>query len=389
MTELEVLEAVRGLVPAIRERAGEAEEARRIPDSTMKELAETGFFRLLQPKRYGGFEADPVTFYTAVMEIAAACGSTGWVASVVGVHPWQLGLFPVQAQDDVWGADPHARISSSYAPTGTITPVEGGFRVSGRWSFSSGCDHAGWVFLGGLIPGPDGVPVGMRTFLLPRSDYRIVDVWNVIGLSGTGSNDIVVEDAFVPEHRTLSFADTSACHCPGNEVNTAPLYRLPFAAVFSTTISAPVVGIAQGTLDAYLKVTRDRVRVSYGGQKVAEDPHAQVRIATAASEIDAAWALMERNIGEMLRTVESGRELPVDLRLRTRRDQVLATQRAIKAVDLLFENAGGRALAHGNVVQRGWRDAHAGRVHAVNDPERALTMYGQGALGLEVTDVMM
>ncbi|MFF0526526.1 3-hydroxy-9,10-secoandrosta-1,3,5(10)-triene-9,17-dione monooxygenase oxygenase subunit [Actinomadura nitritigenes] len=385
----QVLEAVRDLVPAIAARAGEAEEARRVPESTIKELAGTGFFRLLQPKAFGGHEADPVTFYTAVREISAACGSTGWVASVVGVHPWQLGLFPVRAQEDVWGADPNTRISSSYAPTGKITPVDGGFRVSGRWSFSSGCDHADWVFLGGLVPGPDGNPVDMRTFLLPRADYRIDDVWRTIGLRGTGSNDIVVEDAFVPEHRTLSFTDTSACDCPGHEVNKAPLYRLPFAAVFSTTISMPIAGIAQGALDAYLKATRERIRVSYGGQKVAEDPHAQVRIATAAGEIDAAWTLMERNIRELTAAAEAGREFSLKLRLRTRRDQVMATARAIRAVDLLFENAGGHALKEGHPVQRGWRDAHAGRVHAVNDPERALTLYGQGALGFEVTDTMV
>ncbi|QKG19712.1 3-hydroxy-9,10-secoandrosta-1,3,5(10)-triene-9,17-dione monooxygenase oxygenase subunit [Actinomadura verrucosospora] len=385
----QVLEAVRDLVPAIAERAGEAEEARRVPESTIKELAGTGFFRLLQPKAFGGHEAHPATFYTAVREIAAACGSTGWVASVVGVHPWQLGLFPVRAQQEVWGDDPNSRISSSYAPTGKITPVDGGFRVSGRWSFSSGCDHADWVFLGGLVPGPDGNPVDMRTFLLPRADYRIDDVWHTIGLRGTGSNDIVVEDVFVPEHRTLSFADTSACACPGHEVNKAPLYRLPFAAVFSTTISMPIAGIAQGALDAYLKATRERIRVSYGGQKVAEDPHAQVRIATAAGEIDAAWTLMERNITELMAAAEAGEEFSLKLRLRTRRDQVMATARSIRAVDLLFENAGGHALKEGHPVQRGWRDAHAGRVHAVNDPERALTLYGMGALGLEVTDTMI
>ncbi|RYJ25762.1 oxidoreductase [Streptomyces sp. L-9-10] len=385
----QVFEVVRSLVPVIRERAAEAEAARRVPEATIEELSDAGFFRLLQPKRYGGLEADPVLFYTAVKEIAAACGSTGWVASVVGVHSWQLGLFPDEAQHEVWGNDQSARISSSYAPTGRITPVDGGFKVSGRWSFSSGCDHAQWVFLGGLIPGPDGTPVDMRTLLLPRTDYKIDDVWDTVGLRGTGSNDIVVEDVFVPEHRTLSFANTSALDCPGNEVNTSPLYRLPFAAMFTTTISAPIVGIAQNALDAYLQATKERIRLSYGGQKVAEDPHAQVRIATAASEIDAAWLQLSHNIAEQLRLTEAGEDLPLKLRLATRRDQVMATQRAIRAVDLLFENAGGRALKAGNPVQRAWRDAHAGRVHVANDPERALAMYGQGALGLEVTDVML
>ncbi|MGI5164098.1 3-hydroxy-9,10-secoandrosta-1,3,5(10)-triene-9,17-dione monooxygenase oxygenase subunit [Spirillospora sp. CA-253888] len=384
-----VVEAVRDLVPVIRERADEAEQARRVPDATIRELTETGLFRMLQPARYGGLEADPVAFYTAVREIGAACGSTAWVASVLGVHPWQMGLFPVRAQDEVWGETPDARISSSYAPTGKVTKVDGGYRVSGRWNFSSGCDHADWAFLGGLVPGADGQIVDAGTFLLPRADYRIDDVWDTVGLRGTGSNDIVVEDAFVPEHRMLSWARTSVCDCPGHEVNTAPLYRLPFASVFTTTISTPIVGMAQGAMDAYVKAARERIRASYGGQKVAEDPHAQVRIATAASDIDAAWLLMERNIAELMACAKAGAEFPLKLRLRTRRDQVLATQRAIRAVDLLFENAGGRALKKGNAVQRLWRDAHSGRVHAANDPERALELYGKGALGLDVQDVMI
>ncbi|WP_030171388.1 3-hydroxy-9,10-secoandrosta-1,3,5(10)-triene-9,17-dione monooxygenase oxygenase subunit [Spirillospora albida] len=385
----QVLEAVRALLPAIAERAHEAEKLRRIPQDTVNELAAAGLFRLLQPKRHGGFEADPVLFYRTVRELAEVCGSTGWVGSVLGVHAWQLALFPDRAQQDVWGADQDTRISSSYAPTGTVIPAEGGYRLTGRWSFSSGCDHAEWAFLGGLVPGADGAPADMRTFLLPRADYRIDDVWHTIGLRGTGSNDIVVEDAFVPAYRSLRFADTSALSCPGHEVNASPLYRLPFAAMFTTTISVPVVGIAQSALDVYLRTTRERIRVAYAGQRVAEDPHAQVRIATAASEIDAAWLQLTHNISELLRVAAAGEQPSPRLRLRTRRDQVMASQRAIKAIDLLVENAGGRSLREGDPIQRAWRDAHAGRVHAANDPERALALYGQGALGLEVTDAMM
>ena len=383
-----VLAAVQDLAPVIRERATEAETQRRVPEASIKELEATGFFRLLQPTSFGGYAADPEIFYRAVKAVAAACGSTGWVASVVGVHAWQLALFPAQAQQEVWGADPNVRVSSSYAPTGRITPVEGGFRVSGRWSFSSGCDHADWVFLGGLITGPDGLPTDMRTFLLPRPDYRVDDVWDTVGLRGSGSNDIVVEDAFVPEHRTLSFANTSDLRCPGQELNPEPLYRLPFASVFTSTITTPIIGIAEGAYAAYTAATRERFRVSYG-QKVTDDPFAQVRIARAASEIDAAWTLLSRNIGEQYALAGRGEEIPVDLRIRTRRDQVLGTERAIGAVDLLFENAGGHALKVGNVVQRGWRDAHAGRVHAANDPERALVMFGQDALGITVQDTMI
>ncbi|MFI7675428.1 3-hydroxy-9,10-secoandrosta-1,3,5(10)-triene-9,17-dione monooxygenase oxygenase subunit [Actinophytocola sp. NPDC049390] len=381
----QVLDAVRELLPVFRERAQATEDARRISEESIKALQETGFFKLLQPARYGGMEAHPNDFYRAVRLIASACGSTGWVAAVLGCHPWQLGLFDDRAQREVWGEDDDTRVSSSYAPMGRAKPVDGGFEFTGRWSFSSGCDHATWVFLGGLVLGVDGTPVDFRTFLLPRADYLIEDVWDTIGLRGTGSNDIVVDKVFVPEYRTLSFMDTGKCYGPGQAVNTAPLYKLPFASVFSCSIATPVIGMAAGAYDAYVTHTRERVRASTGG-KAAEDPFNQIRIAEAASGIDAAVLQIERNLDEEMRYVTEGEKIPFPLRVRTRRDQVNATGAAIAAVDRLFESAGGRALKVGTPIQRFWRDAHAGRVHAINDPEKALVMYGQEQLGLKVQD---
>ncbi|MFE7582966.1 3-hydroxy-9,10-secoandrosta-1,3,5(10)-triene-9,17-dione monooxygenase oxygenase subunit [Streptomyces gardneri] len=384
----DVLAAIRDLAPGLRERATEAEALRRVPDASIKEIEDTGFFQLLQPQAFGGRAADPLVFYAAVKEIAKACGSTGWVASVVGVHPWHVALFDPRAQQEVWGGDPKARIASSYAPTGKATAVDGGFRLSGRWHFSSGCDHVQWALLGCLVPDAEGNPVDMRTFLIPRSDYRVDDVWDTVGLRGSGSNDVVVEDVFVPEHRALSFGPVTALKVPGHELNREPLYRLPYAGVFTATISTPIVGIAEGAYEAYTEATRQRFRVSYG-QKVAEDPFAQVRIARAASDIDASWLQMTRNIGEMYALARRDEELPMELRTRTRRDQVLATERCVAAIDLLMENAGGSAMRTGpGPVQRAWRDAHTGRGHAANDPERALVMYGQCALGIDIHDTM-
>jgi 3-hydroxy-9,10-secoandrosta-1,3,5(10)-triene-9,17-dione monooxygenase len=384
----DVLDAVSDLLPTLRERAQETEDLRRIPDDSVKALQETGFFRLLQPKRYGGLEASPVDFYRGVRLISSACGSTGWVSSVLGVHPWQLALFDERAQHEVWGEDSTTLISSSYAPMGRAKAVEGGFTFSGRWSFSSGCDHARWIFLGGLVMGEDGTPVDFRTFLLPRADYEIDDVWDTIGLRGTGSNDIIVEDAFVPEYRTLSFMDTGRCVCPGQQVNSAPLYKLPFASVFSCSIAVPVVGMATGAYEAYVSWTRERVRASTGG-KASDDSFNQLRIAEAASKIDTAVGAIERNITEELALAEAGEKIPVALRVRVRRDQVNATGAAIQAVDRLFESAGGRALKAGTPIQRFWRDAHAGRVHAINDPEKAQVMFGQFELGLKVQDAWL
>jgi 3-hydroxy-9,10-secoandrosta-1,3,5(10)-triene-9,17-dione monooxygenase len=386
----EVIDGVRELLPTLRERAQEAEDARIIPSESIKSIEGTGLFRLLQPAAFGGLEADPLTFYTAVRLIASACGSTGWVASVLGVHPWHVGLFPAEAQQDVWGTDSATRISSSYAPTGKARKVQGGHQLGGRWSFSSGCDHASWVLLGQIVTDVDNRPIDFRTFLLPRADYVIEDVWDTVGLRGTGSNDIVLSDVFVPEYRSLSFTDVSRLVCPGQELNRAPLYKLPYGSVFSYSITTPIIGMATGAYQAHVAYTRERVRVAYVGQKAAQDPFAQVRVAEAAAEIDAAWTALERNMMDLMNCVRTGQPIPVDLRLRVRRDQVRGTGQAILAVDRLFENSGGRALKSGTPIQRFWRDAHAGRVHAINDPERALSMYGGGEFGLPVpADAML
>ncbi len=380
----EVLDGVRDLLPTIRERADEAERLRVLPEATVKDLEATGFFRLLQPHRYDGLEADVIDFYTAVRDIAGACGSTGWVASVIGVHPWQVALFAEEAQDAVWGSDSTTRLSSSYAPTGRAVVAEGGYRLSGKWSFSSGCDHASWVLLGGLVFDAEGQVVDFKTFLLPREQYQIVDVWNVVGLRGTGSNDIVVEETFVPEAFTLSMSDTGRCRGPGQAVNTSDLYKLPFHSVFTSTITTPIVGMAYGAYAEHVEMQQKRVRAAYVGEKASLDPFAAVRIARASGEIDAAWALLVNNIREEQALVARGEQIPLSLRLKVRRDQVLGTQRAIDAIDELFEASGGRALAEGTYLQRAWRDAHAGRVHAANDPERALQLYGAAEFGHKI-----
>lgn len=278
----DMLSRVRALLPRIWDRAEEADRQRRVPAETIAELADAGVFRLLQPKRYGGDEHNPAALYKSVRAIASACPSSGWVASLLGVHPWQISLFDERAQDDVWKSTPEALVSSSYAPTGKLTQVEGGFRLSGRWSFSSGSDHCQWVLLGTLCSRGEGEPPEYLTALVPRSDYTVDDVWDVIGLSGTGSNDIVIEDAFVPAHRTYSSLEQDRLQGPGQAVNTAPIYRLPFGMVFSYAISNAIVGAAEGAYTAHVDRMKKRVRLSYGVQKVAEDPFTHVRVARAA-----------------------------------------------------------------------------------------------------------
>ena len=385
----EVLERVRELLPGFAERARAAEDDRRLPEETVGELVSAGALRLLQPERYGCAESDPARFYEVVREVSAVCGSTGWVLSVLGVHPWHVGLFPAEAQDEVWGGDPDALICSSYAPVGRLTSVDGGYLLSGRWSFASGCDHVSWALLGGLIVGEGGRPLDFLSALVPLADFQVLDVWDSVGLRGTGSNDVVVDGAFVPAHRVVRNYDVAELRGPGRAINSGPLYALPFGAVFSMAVTAPIIGIAAGGYEAFLSAMRDRVRLSLGGGRFVEDQNAQVAVARAGSEIDAAVLQVERNLSELFDNAVRGIEIPWETRLRARRDQVRATERAVSAIDLLFQSAGGNSLRRGNLIERAWRDAHAGGMHVANDAQRALAVYGKGAFGLAVEDTLV
>ncbi|MDF3340712.1 flavin-dependent monooxygenase [Mycolicibacterium septicum] len=383
-----VLSGVDELLPLLRERAQETEDLRKLPDANVKALEDIGFFTLLQPEQWGGLQCDPTVYCEAVRRLASACGSTGWVAGVLAVHNWHLALFDQQAQDDVWGDDPAARVSSSYAPMGAAQAVDGGYLVSGSWQWSSGSAHATWAFVGGPVI-KDGRPVDFGSFLIPISDYTIDDVWNVVGLRGTGSNTVVVKDAFVPKHRFLSYKAMNDGTAGGYQTNTAPVYKMPWGTIHPTTISTPIVGMAYGAYDAHVEHQGKRVRAAFAGEKAKDDPFAKIRIAEAASDIDAAWRQLSGNVAEEYALLVAGEEIPFELRARARRDQVRATGRAIASIDRLFEASGATALSNDAPVQRFWRDAHAGRVHAANDPERAYLIFGNNEFGLPPADTMV
>ena len=387
MTPEAYLDRVRTLLPRLRERARDAEQLRRLPDETFKDFQEAGLFRCLQPKRFGGYELDPVTFYQAIMEVGAVCGSSAWILGILGVHNWHLALFPPRAQEDVWGEDTSIQLSTSLAPTGTVERVDGGFRLRGRWSFSSGCDFCHWAVLGGMVPPVNaGEPPDARTFLVPRQDYAIDDNWYVMGLCGTGSKDLVVGDAFVPEYRTHSYRDAFYLMNPGAVVNDAPLYRLPFGLVFPAGLASPAIGVALGALEAFREQAKTRVSPR-DRTRVAEDPLIQFRLAEAAAEVDAARDRLLGNFAEMMRLVCAGKEIPLTQRARYRWDAAKATDWSVRAIDRLFEASGGGGIFLTNPIQRAWRDVHAMRAHAGNNPERAAAVFGRSEFGLPPQDL--
>jgi 3-hydroxy-9,10-secoandrosta-1,3,5(10)-triene-9,17-dione monooxygenase len=377
----EVRERVQELLPGIRERASEAEALRRMPDSTAKELRESGVMRLMQPKRYGGYEADPQVFYECVLDIARADGSAGWVTGIVGVHPWQIALADDQLQAEIWGEDRDTWVASTYMPGGIMTPVEGGYRLSGRWQWSSGTDHCDWVILGALERADDGSIIRGRQPVLPRSDYTIEDTWYAMGLRGTGSNDIVVDDVFVPYHRTMG-DEIHMGQGKGLEVNDNPLFRLTFPSLFANVITAPVIGMAERMLEEGIEFFKSRVSAAHGSA-LEKDPYTIAVLAESAREIAACRLLLMDDLRDIYATVCAGGEMSLEQRARVRRNQVLNAKKAIAALDEIFDRAGAAVVWDSHPMQRIFRDAHTARHHTAHTPtEPALFGWTHIEMGL-------
>lgn len=386
-----LIEKAIGLAPELRAQAGEASRLRRLPDATWAALMNAGLPRGLQPSRWGGTEADPAEFFLAIAEVARADGSAGWVTGIIGVHPWQLALFPPETQEEVWGRDPSVMHSSSYAPTGKAEKVKGGYRVRGRWSFSTGCDHCQWVNLGAISGGVEveGVEAGdFRSFMIPRRDYTIDDNWRVAGLCGTGSKDIVVDDAFVPEHHTQSHWDyTLGRELPGWKLNPGPLYRLPFAAVFNYALAASVLGAARGFLELWTEVSL--TRKGGLGEMVAQDPYIQKLLSEVRYTIDAGFLMMREDMGALMERARAGARIEYEQRASARYHANRSAQLAARGVDRLYESSSGRAIFLDHPLQRRYQDIKAMLGHTYLNADVPARLLGSLALGQKIMTAML
>jgi alkylation response protein AidB-like acyl-CoA dehydrogenase len=376
----------------IRNSARDTEKAGRVPARNIDLLRAAGYFDIVKPARFGGQQGSFAELVDANIELSSACASTGWVAGLLSAHQWLLAMFDPRVQEEVWGRNSDALLCGSYAPVRMAERVDGGFRLSGDWSFASGCENAAWALCAAIIPGASERDRPVPGFLLvPASDYAIADTWDVVGLTGTGSKSLILKDVFVPEHRILSFPDATSGKTPGGRAYAGiGLFNMPMLMGIPFCLASAGVGAAKGALDAYLdqmgiRVTRGAV--AGGNNRIAEFPTIQLRVAEASASVDAAREILLRDI-TLAQRLAQGREdgqidITVENRLLARRSQAFAVTLAMRAVEGLNASTGGVGLQMSNPVQRAWRDANAVGRHISMNWDAVGTMIGQHLLGLE------
>ncbi|WP_083654161.1 hypothetical protein [Mycobacterium sp. GA-1841] len=319
------------------------EKLGRLDNRAVEALRQSGVMHMLQPEEFGGIETHPGDFAEAVVEIARLDGAAGWVAGSVGVPPWALAFAQRRLRDEVWEADSDVWIASAHAPAGVLLPVDGGYRLSGQWRSVAAIDHCEWVVVGARVVG-SGDSTGLGYSLVPREDLRIDDEsWNVIGLIGTGSKDIAIDDVFIPGHRLLNHHSIVDGTAAGHAGLRNPIYHIPLGTIAPLGITAAVIGMAEGALTHHVEAT--------GGDGPVEEH--------AAAEIRASRLVLLDTLTESFNRVLDG---PVDagMRARVRRDQIAAARRAVRAIDEIVCHSNVDVLRRGNAVQRLWRDAHVG-----------------------------
>jgi alkylation response protein AidB-like acyl-CoA dehydrogenase len=383
----ELIGRARAMVPEIRALAEATERNRGLAPHIVAQIRAAELLRTCRPKEFGGFEYDGETALRIALTISAACASTGWTVNGAVSNGLSLAHWPIEAQREVWDGDTDPFTFACFAPTGTAVPAPGGYRLSGRWSFASGCDISAWGKLGAMIKPPGAEPPYEGAFfLLPVEDCEIIDNWFVCGLSGTGSKDIAVEDLFIPEHRVLRFSETRSGSSPGARHHDNPIYRIPLLMLGASMLASTAIGAAKGALDAFLEMTaprQTRGALAGGGLRMIEFATVQLRLAEAAASVEAAELILLTDMRGAMEKLRRGDEITVADRIRARRNQAYATKLAVQAVEALNASTGGYGLHLENPVQRAWRDANAVARHVSLNWDAVGTMYGQHAFGLE------
>ncbi|MFZ0608643.1 MAG: acyl-CoA dehydrogenase family protein [Xanthobacteraceae bacterium] len=375
----ELVARARALAPRLHERAVRTERDRNIPQQSVDEFIDSGLIHTLQPRRWGGYEHDHQVAFDVAVELGkSTCGSSAWCLNYLADHACMLALFPEEAQHDVWSRNKAACIATSAAPTGKVAPAPGGYRLDGRWSWCSGLRHSQWIMIGGLVQRDGEDHPDMRLYLVPVSQLTQDDTWHCAGLRGSGSNTAVLDNVFVPEHRSVSFSALREGSSPGSKVNANPIYRAPFIAVHSYALLGPVLGLARGAYAEFVQWTRRRY-LTYTQLAIAQHVPVQMRIAEIAAQIDAAELLARRALATAHADYAG---MSLEIRTLLRRDFTYAVRSLREALDDLVKISGSSGLMEDNPMQRCWRDAHAISSHVVMNWDVPAENFGRSEFGL-------
>jgi 3-hydroxy-9,10-secoandrosta-1,3,5(10)-triene-9,17-dione monooxygenase len=381
------VQRARDLVPVLKRRAKAQWDHPRVLDETMADLQAAGFFQMLQPRHWGGGETTPIESFEVASILAEGEPSVGWVLGVVGIHAYHLAFFSEKAQDEVWGQNAKTLISSPYAP-GKAIRVDGGFILNGKWSFSSGSDHCDWTFLGANVDGEESTGAAKMsglptfTFLLPRADYDIVQNWHVHGLRSTGSNDLVVKDAFIPEHRTLKWEKVLNNTAPGLEKNTGLLYQLPFFQIFSRATQPPAaLGALKGMVQAFMEFNSGKV--SRHGLHIGQNPAATLVVAESLSHIEEMKSQVYKNYARVISEAQNGPVVPIDDRRQFRFQSAQIAPRCAQHANDLYRITGGHAIYEDQAFGRYLNDLMAIQTHQLCNYQLHANAWAGSLLGDE------
>ncbi len=379
--EAELVAKAIHLAPRLADRARKAELDRRISGKTDSEFRDAGFYRALQPARYGGLELDYGAQTAFSRELGRVCASSGWVAGLLACHGWIGGMCPDEAQGEMWGDDVNAAIATSFLPVAVeIERRAAELTISGRWRFSSGVDHCRWaILLLNLTPEAEDATSDPVFAIVDLTECKIEDAWNSAGLAATGSNDIILDEVDIPPHRIKRIMDMRGGETLRSSANDSYLYRLPLFAVFPFNIIGPSIGAARGALDAVIQDLTNRESVT--GADLSQSATAHQRVGRATALLDSAEAVISQLRAEIISKGRAGGQFSMHDRVRYRLNLGHVARTCCDAVDELLPLTGGRGLETSHLMQRAWRDVHAIAQHIGLVWDLQTGLYGNVLLG--------
>ncbi|WP_276808112.1 acyl-CoA dehydrogenase family protein [Castellaniella defragrans] len=372
----ELVERAAAMVPALREQADAVEAARTVPASTIQAFRDAGFFKILQPAEWGGYEMNPEAFYRVLMELGRGCPSSAWNLMILGIHQWEFGKLDPRAGQEIWGEDRNLLVASSYAPFGKVRKVDGGWMLSGKWPTASGSDHCeAGAFLGARVYDDQGNVADLRSYLVRREDYELIDDWYVVGLCGTGSKSLQIKgEAFVPDYRSHSIVEYTANQGPET-------YRLPFNQIFYAAVSSVIVGFANGMVELFVEHMKPRQNVFVGGPVAARNPFVQEKLGNAVLLIRSARARILQSVQESTAYVRRNEPVPLEQRVLHFLDIQAVGKDCFAAGHMLFKKSSARGVFDSSPLQRQLRALLVGANHVTQNEDDTSALLGSYLLG--------